>query len=749
MDIRIFFRLTIIMVIVCISAVVITTGMLYMDEFREYQEILIQIANRQKRLIESIILFNKDHTIKYHPDEVLAASNLALSEAIKMIQRAREEGGAAGDIEVATAVLKGDNVFFISFKGKKNNKEPTIAKMGSNIAIAMQLALKGKTGVIRSVDYKGHDVLAAYTYVDEVKLGIVAKSNISSISRRFITGAIFATMPAFVLVMLGAWLFYRLTIPVINKLRDEAERFRTINLEKIKALRDLKESEHRLKCFFDAAFEGIAICKDEKFIDSNQRFAEVFGYRQEEIIGMPITNLVYPDDVKLVMDHIAEGYEEPYEHRSVKKDGSIVYVIVHGQQTQYKGEIVRITTVHDLTEHKNALTKIETLYKRQRHTSKMEAIGNFATGIAHDFNNSLSPIVGNCDLLLLRMDKNDPNREPLYRISAAANTAALLVRRIQSFTYKDSSDDRLVPIRLKNCIVEAYDFVRSITPTSIHMELNIDDGIGVVATTEVMIRQILMNLCKNAASAMDDEQGSIIIDVTRETVLVERFGLTSGDYVRISVEDDGCGMPEKVLERAIDPYFTTKTDKSGSGLGLAVVNGILDAHGGIIHLQSSEDAGTIATVFLPALKDNGSALPYCSIDEPLPHGHGERILFVDDEKNITDMAQQVMKTLNYDVVAFNDSTEAFKAFCVNPTIYDVLLTDMIMPSMGGISLVQRVKEISPEIKVILSSGLGNDGRANSDMWSHLIDAYLQKPVTIRHYAVALAHVFKEDNKNQL
>jgi PAS domain S-box-containing protein len=737
-NIKIFLKLTVIMAVVSIGAVSITTGMLYLDEFREHQEILKHIADRQRRLIESIITYNTTHTAADH----IRGDNYILSETVKILEYTNREVSHSDDIEVVTAVKDKDNdlIVFISHNEPEGHKNPTIIKVGSPLAIPMQRALEGKAGVTRSTDYNGDEVLAAYTYVNSVKLGVVAKARISAVSNRFVKGAFFAAMPALVLVLLGVYLFFRMTTPVIERLRKENKRYRELTAERLVVAKKLEEKEHRLQCFYDAAFEGIAITRDGIFVDSNKRFAKMFGHEPHEIIGMQVVDLVHEADRDIVARNIQTGYAKPYEHRAVQKNQKIVDVEVHGAQTIFRGEPARITVVHDITERNQYFKQLAEINRRQVMTSKMEAIGNFASGIAHDFNNSLTPIIGNCDLLMLNPDRSHDDRDKILKILAAAETAAALVRRIQSFTRRGADAEIKQPLKIDDCIQEAFLFLRSITPMSIRMELNVEKSIGLVSTTDVMIRQILMNLVKNAAHAMENEQGVIKIDVGKETILVERFGINAGKYVRIDVIDDGCGMPKEVLERAVDPYFTTKSDKSGTGLGLAVVNGILESHKGLIHLQSAEGLGTTVSIYLPSIEDNGQALDYCDIDEPLPQGNGQHILFVDDEKSIVDMAGPLLSSLNYKVTGFTDSTEALKTFYKDPSGYDVLMSDMTMPGITGIALVQKVKEINPEIKVILNSGFGDNGRFKADVLSHKIDIYMQKPVTIRQYAEALEKI---------
>ena len=736
-DFRVFIKLLVIMTMVSLAAIIITTGLLYRDAVNGREEILIEVAARYRRALVAAVEFNELHMTTDHHKILSHDKDYVLKQVTKMIKRASQLAGLRGDIDVAVAILRNNEVWFLTHRiGEEYIKIP----MGSDLAVPMQRALKGEEGTIRNHDYDGKHVVAAYVYIESIGLGIVAKSRTYDINMRFVQGAITAILPAVLLVLLGSYYFYRTTNHIVKRLRSDNLRFRRMAEELKAANKDLGESEQRLQCFFQAAFEGIVITEDEIFIDCNQRFADMFGYTVKEIIGMKIMELVYPDDCAMVTKHIQEEYLESYEHRSIHKNGSIIHCEVHGQTGYLKGKKVRITAIHDLAERVRRIQATKELAARKRQTSKMEAIGNFASGIAHDFNNTLTPIIGNCDLLLLKTDKDDERYENINKIYAAAETAHLLVKRIQIFTRKDPAPAEIIPLKVDACIEEAFEFLRSITPTSIHMEMNMEPNLGLVSTTDVMIRQILMNLVKNAAHAIGEDQGTIKIDVSNDIIRVERFGLVTGEYVKIDIEDNGCGMPEEVLEQALDPYYTTK-DEEGTGLGLAVVQGILESHKGLIHLQSDEGLGSKVTIYLPVINGAQDSHNHCTLDEPIALGDQQRIIFVDDEEAIANMAGDVLSSLQYDATAFTDSTAALKEICLNPTAYDCLMTDLTMPHMNGIELIMEAKKVNPGLKVILSSGLGTDGRSRADLYSNLIDVYLQKPVTRREYASVLSDLF--------
>lgn len=363
-----------------------------------------------------------------------------------------------------------------------------------------------------------------------------------------------------------------------------------------------RKNKYDLEWFFDAAFEGIAITKDGKFIDGNDRFADMFGYSRNEMTNMLIEKLVYKDDQDLVYNNIKNNYTKPYEHRSVHKDGSIRYVEVHGHQVNYRGGIVRITAIHDITDRKKDEEEIRQLNFRQNQISKLEAIGSFAEGIAHDFNNALQPIIGNCDLIFCDMNDRDQCRKHYKNIMAileAAKMAKLFVNKIHDFAHKDSTKG-VMPLDLIYCFQETFDFLRSIISKSIKMEMNIDEELYFVKVDDTTIKQILMNLCKNSSQAMPNKRGMIYISANNREMELQECEMPKGKYVRIRVKDDGVGMSPEVMKRAFDPYFTTKKD--GTGIGLSVVNKIILNYGGYIHLNSEIGKGTKVSIYIPAVE---------------------------------------------------------------------------------------------------------------------------------------------------
>jgi PAS domain S-box-containing protein len=737
-----FIRLTVIMAGVCILAISLTTYLFYIEEVKQQEEWLLGTARRIERHIESVVEYHREHAQihKLYPD--LSEKDQIYHQTIVQINKATTHPREKSTVEVTIGRLENNEIKWISQSSRSSILYASIP-IGHEWAIPMQLALQKKEGAVKAKDYLGEDCIAGYTYVDSIGLGIVAKVHAHDIKSRFFKGAIVASAPGFLLVIIGVFVFLRVTNPILEKLELDNERYKEICRNHARVEKELKDSEHRFRCFYDGAFEGIAITADEHIIDINDQMITTYGYSREDLIGEPIKKFVHEDDWEKVKENLSKGLEEPYEHRGLRKDGRVICMEVRGKSSVYEGKPVRVTAIHDLTAKKKAEIELEKLRKRQRQTSKMEAIGNFAEGIAHDFNNALTPVIGNCDVLLYNMDKDDPNRRYIISILGAAETASLLVHRIQSFTRDEGSVNTTIPLSLQGCLRETFEFLRSIVPTSIEMHMTMDENLGLVSATDITIRQILMNLCKNAAQAMPNDEGAISIDVTNDTILVERYGLTKGKYVKIEVEDNGEGMSPKVLDRALDPYFTTKKENGGSGIGLSAVNGIVKGYKGYLNIYSEEGKGTRVVVYIPTVESTTSVVRECKIDEIIPTGNGENILLVDDEDIVLEAMAHILTSLNYKVEQFRSSYSALQAFEDEPQKYDLVITDLTMPELTGVDLVHEIQKIRPGVRIILCSGLGSNGKYAADLFHDSIGAYVSKPMGRKQIAETVSGLLKK------
>jgi two-component system, cell cycle sensor histidine kinase and response regulator CckA len=357
----------------------------------------------------------------------------------------------------------------------------------------------------------------------------------------------------------------------------------------------LRESEQRFRALTAASFEGIGISERGLVVDVNEQLAHLLGYERSELIGKDVSIMVAPESLEVVAAAMRSGRETPYRHLAVRKDGSRVEVEAQAKMADWAGRPVRVTAIRDISERLQ-------LEERLNRVQKLEALGRLAGGIAHDFNNILVAIFSYTDLTDLDAEEPVQVRSHMEGLRAAAHRARDLVQQILTFSRQKGEERVRTPLR--PIVDEALRFLRSTLPTSIELRAEVSSEVPQIFAAPVQIHQVIMNLCVNAAHAMQ-KSGVLsvgVVQVSASTELLERApDLIAGrSYVRLHVEDTGKGMDRATLERIFEPFFTTKTNGEGSGLGLSVVHGVVKAHDGAITVESAPGRGTRFEVYLPA-----------------------------------------------------------------------------------------------------------------------------------------------------
>jgi nitrogen-specific signal transduction histidine kinase/CheY-like chemotaxis protein len=340
----------------------------------------------------------------------------------------------------------------------------------------------------------------------------------------------------------------------------------------------------------------------------------------------------------------------------------------------------------------------------RREAQKLDALGTLAGGIAHDFNNLLGTIISFTEVARMDNPDNEELQNNLGEVLKASHRATTLVRQILSFSRQQPfARQRLA---LAPVVKEALQLLRASWPTTIRIEPNIAHDLPDVLADLNQIHQIILHLCTNAAQAMRGQTGQLQVQLAalnrKDFAVASDWELPAGDYVRLIVSDTGQGMDEPTLARAFEPFFTTKGRGEGTGLGLSVVHGIVKAHAGAITVESQPGGGTCVTVYLPALPPMEAQ--ELAADTEIPLGRGQRILFVDDEVGLGEVAKKMIQRLGYQPRIFNHAAAAWSAVQMNPTDWDLLLSDLTMPGMSGLELAQRVLQLRPGLPVILMSG---------------------------------------------
>jgi len=367
---------------------------------------------------------------------------------------------------------------------------------------------------------------------------------------------------------------------------------------------------------------------------------------------------------------------------------------------------------------------------------KMEAIGTLAGGIAHDFNNILAAIIGYADMARNDIPEWSHSREYIEEVLKAGNRAKDLVRQILTFSRKGS--ETLRPLLPSFIIKEGLKLMRASLPTTIEIREEIAPDCGSILADPTNIHQILVNLCTNALHAMKNEKGVLTVKLSRvklrETNVTMDGGLLVGTFVELAVSDTGCGMDEATLERIFEPYFTTKEIGKGSGMGLALVHGIVQRCGGFIRVESEPGKGSTFHVYLPAIEEETEATAE-ETQKQLPLGD-ERILVVDDEPGIAGLYQAILEKLGYNVAVQCSSQKALEMFRASPGSFDLIVTDQTMPHLSGSELAGKILQIRPNIPVILCTGYSSM-ISEEKVQTIGIKKFLMKPVSIIDLAIAV------------
>ncbi|MET0292781.1 MAG: ATP-binding protein [Steroidobacteraceae bacterium] len=395
-----------------------------------------------------------------------------------------------------------------------------------------------------------------------------------------------------------------------------------------------------------------------------------------------------------------EGGEASVEAPFVAKDGTRTLYFFTGKRIEFDGRVCLVGAGVDVS----ARNRLE---EQVRQAQKMEAIGHLAGGVAHEFNNTLAAISGNIQLAVADIAADHPARENLREIRKASERGRRIVQQLLSFARHTPLDQQVVD--LGPVIEETLRFLRATIPAGVELRATIAPGTGQVLADPMQIHQVLANLFTNAWHALSDEPGIIearLAPVTLDADAAAQIQgqLSAGRFIRISVSDTGHGMDAETLARVFEPFFTTKPLGKGTGLGLPVVHGIMQAHDGGITVRSAPGQGTTFDLYFPEVASR-SPLPPAAVTQTVrSRGNGERILFIDDEEALVLLADRMLGRMGYRVSSFIDAREAIESFRKDPARFDLVITDHNMPGASGLQVAADLIALRPDVPIVLCSG---------------------------------------------
>jgi two-component system sensor histidine kinase EvgS len=495
---------------------------------------------------------------------------------------------------------------------------------------------------------------------------------------------------------------------------------------------ELTKSRELYRVLFSDFTDAIILFEStgNRIINFNRKACDLFGYTDEEFINISLSTLkeMFNFDSSRIENHIEKimltGFDS-FETKIQSKNNSIKYLIVKGKLISIEeNDYIQIVLI-DITDKK-------ILEEKLLQAGKLEAVGTLAGGIAHDFNNILAAILGYSEIARMQIGENNPGWSEIGEVVKAGNRAKDIVKQILVFSRNDSLKTELVD--LCDIIDDSWNFLRAAIPSTVKIIKNADIETDKIIASTTQIYQILLNLCTNASHAMEVSGGTITIS-TGNSLFEER------KYVKLSVSDTGTGLDPKIVDRIYDPYFTTKGVDKGSGLGLAVVHGIVEESGGFIKIDNIPGEGVTFHIFLPA-SETGYIEKY--EQEPEIRGGNEIVLVLDDESAVSDILSRQLESAGYKVLSEINSISAINTFKKNPDKIDLLITDQTMPEKTGLEVAAIIKNIN-NIPVILTTGYSSVIHDDNEE-EEVVDKILFKPISKNKLLKTVREVLDSSNE---
>jgi PAS domain S-box-containing protein len=503
-----------------------------------------------------------------------------------------------------------------------------------------------------------------------------------------------------------------------------------------------RRAEARFRAAVESSPSGMVMVDgDGKIVLVNREVERLFGYTRDELLSASVETLV-PARFRADHPEYRAGFYSSPDARAMgagrelfglKKDGTEVPIEIGLNPIETDEGLFVLSSIVDISTRVRAEQERYRLEEQLRQSQKMEAVGTLAGGIAHDFNNILGGILGYAELAITAA--HDPGQQAdLDEIVRAASRGRELISAILRFSRRQELVRR--PIDLAQIVSESLRLLRPTIPTTIELEPKFSISPARALADACAVQQVVMNLATNAAHAMK-QGGRMEIAIeefyAKDTWVRSRPGVREGPYIVLRIQDSGQGMSAEVCSRALEPFFTTKETGGGSGLGLAMVHGIMREHAGMVEIESEPGVGTTVRCLFPAIADAPIMRMANRDQDAPPRGHGEKILFIDDEPALSRLGQRRLGALGYVVTALTEPAKALEAMATES--FDLLITDFTMPRMTGLELAQRLRAAGHHIPVILLSGVATE--LPEEEVDTLANRVLTKPVGIYELGVAV------------
>ncbi len=715
-----FILLALIMIGACAMVMAVITVILYRHDIQVNREMLTVTAKSQARLIEAVARYDAKMAIMkrstYPNQDAMGATLSQVFEANKYY----EGFGKTGELMLARR--SADSIIFVVRHQDGVFKRPEVVPFDSNLAKPMQRALKGLSGTMFGLDYRGEMVLAAYEPVRQLNLGIVTKINQDEIRAPFIRSSFVAGAIAFFVVLAGSALFFWIGNPIIARLEKHSKNLGKEVEERKRTEVELKKANNYIFNIINSMPSTlVGVDLDGRVTQWNKTAEDATGITADDAQGKKLSD-VFPH-MALDMEKINESISSREIKREFKKpyktEGGVKYedVTVFPLVTNgVEGAVVRIDDV----------TKKCEIEEQLNQSRKMDAIGQLAGGVAHDFNNMLEGIM--IAAQLLKSPKRNLDKEGLEYVKMifkAVMRAADLTTKLLAFGRKGKIASTAVDIH--SIMDEAVTILERTLDKKISISTEKQAKNHTIVGYNTGLQSAFMNLGINASHAMPDG-GKLQIETKNISLSgsycnASPFEIEPGEYVEIEIRDTGCGIPAEKLPKIFEPFFTTKKQGEGTGLGLAAVYGTVQAHHGAVNVYSEVGIGTVFHIYLPC---SGELVePRTIINEEILIGSG-LILLVDDEEIIRITGKLMIEEMGYEVMLAKNGREAVDVFQKRHADIDLVIMDMIMPEMNGSEAFMKMKEIDPDCKVVIQSGFSKE-EGLSELRKLGLAGFIQKP----------------------